>query len=138
MNHTILIAQTQIAKLGLMFMQGKEKQNHANSSKNDNGDCTVSTIFSAKESACPACHRSIKRVSVALYFNLKTCFSLSYYHYFRVKYWQHSMKVAPGSVADGTASAETITCARRCDIDSDATKFINICGKVEEQRGSGL
>ena len=37
-------------------------------------------------------------------------------------------------VADGTASAETITCAR-CDkvlLDSDATKFINICGKVRE------
>jgi hypothetical protein len=28
-NHTILIAQTQIAKDGLMFMQGKERQNRA-------------------------------------------------------------------------------------------------------------
>jgi phage FluMu protein Com len=37
-------------------------------------------------------------------------------------------------VADGTASAETITCAR-CDkvlLDTDTTKFINICGKLRE------
>jgi hypothetical protein len=27
-NYTILIAQTQIAKVGLMFMHAKEKQNH--------------------------------------------------------------------------------------------------------------
>ena len=50
------------------------------------------------------------------------------------------MKLAPGFMLNvlptGTASSETITCAR-CDkvlLDSDATKFINIiiCGKVRE------
>ena len=67
----------------------------ANSSKNNNGDCTVSTIFSAKESACPACHRSIKRV---FSFNILTLLHvfLSYYYLIRVKFWQHSMSRAPG------------------------------------------
>ena len=35
----------------------------ANSSKNDNGDCNVSTIFSVKQSTCPACNKPIHKVT---------------------------------------------------------------------------
>ena len=38
----------------------------ANSSKNDNGDCNVSTIFSVKQSTCPACNKPIHKVKYNL------------------------------------------------------------------------
>jgi len=77
----------------------------ANSSKNEKGNCTVSTIFSAKESACPACHRSIKRV---FYFFIITHLSLlfEYDDYVRVKYWQRSMNRAPGSMLNVLQTAQ--------------------------------
>ena len=109
----------------------------ANSSKNNNGDCTVSTIFSAKESACPACHRSIKRVfSVNILTLLHAFFIILLFNKGEIlaafdesRTWFHAK-----CVADGAASAETITCVR-CDkvlLDTDTTKFINICGKLRE------
>ena len=40
-----------------------------NSSKNENGSCTVSTIFSSKDGKCLACDNKIKKVFVNLYKN---------------------------------------------------------------------
>ena len=41
-----------------------------NSSKNENGSCTVSTIFSSKDGKCLACNNKIKKVFVNLLYKI--------------------------------------------------------------------